>query len=244
MKKLIALLLAALMVCSLAACDGQSGQTDPSTEPSTAPSTEPSTEPTTEPTEPPVVLPENFDPIICAPLVGTWTTQVVLDGSLMNMLNMEGSVTYTVTYTFTEVGTYTITSDETEVAAALDGYKTLLQTHMVDSLYSKFYAECRLQGMGKTKIAKLWEEEKKAEAEQSALDFVTRINLDSRIKAIDRAGDYHVKQGLLNISLNDGYETSAYDITDGILTLTDTDNSTFYTPLGMKFPLTLTPVTE
>lgn len=245
MKKLTALLLAALMVFSLTACAGQNAEPEPTTAPTTQPTTQPATEPTTEPTEPPVVLPEKFDPVLCAPLVGTWTAEVVLDGSLMNMLDMEGSVSYKLTYTFSEYGAYTITSDEAEVAAALDSYQAMLQAHMIKSLYSKFYAECRLQGMGSSRIEKAWEEGKKAEAEQSAANFVAQINLASRIKAVKRLGDYYVEQGLLNISLPSGYyETSGYTLEDGVLTLTDSDNQAFYGPLGVNFPLQMTVVTE
>lgn len=243
MKKLMALLLAVLMVCS-AACARQEPETttDPAvTDPTTAPTTE-ATEPTTEP---PVVLPENFDPVLCAPLVGTWTAEVVLDGSMMNILDMTESVSYTVTYTFSKYGAYTITSDKAEVAAAVDTYKTLLQTYMVESLYSKFFAERRLQGMSKTKIETLWEESEKAVAEQTASNFVNGIGLENRIKPIKRVGDYYAEQGLLYISLSSGgYETSGYSLVDGVLTLSDTDNRDFYAPLGVKFPLNLTVATE
>ena len=248
MKKFTALLLAALIVISMAACAKEPApSTQPTeTEPTTLPQTEPTTEPTTEPpTEPVVVLPEHFDPVLCAPLVGTWTTQVVLDGSLMNMLDMEESVSYTVTYSFSRYGAYRITSDEVEVAAALDSYKVLLQAHMVESLYSKFYAESRLQGMSKAKIEELWEESKKAEVEQTAADFVSRVNLESRIKPVKRVGDYYVEEGLLYISMSSGgYETSGFSMADGSLTLTETNNPLFYNPLGIRFPLELTMATE
>lgn len=54
MKKLLALLLAAVMVVSLAACGGTTNETTPSTTPSTTPVTESTTEPTETPTEPEV----------------------------------------------------------------------------------------------------------------------------------------------------------------------------------------------
>ena len=70
MKKFLALLLALIMVVSLAACGGETTPTDPATDPTNAPTTEPTTaggdEPTdaptepeeTEPTEPPYVTVE------------------------------------------------------------------------------------------------------------------------------------------------------------------------------------------
>lgn len=55
MKKFLALLLALVMVMSLAACVSDPTPTEPSTTP-TGPNNDPTTEPTTEPTNPPVTL--------------------------------------------------------------------------------------------------------------------------------------------------------------------------------------------
>lgn len=248
MKKLMALFLAALLAVSAVGCASKPAEptNEPTTEPTTAPTTQPTTEPTTEPvTEPPVVLPENFDSELCAPLFGTWTAEAVLDGSLMNMLDMEEKVTYTVTYSFSDHGAYTIKADPAEVASALVSYRLLLKNHMVDSLYDKFFAECRVQGISKSKIPQLWEDGEKEKAEKSAEDFVAMIDLASHITPIKRVGDYYVEDGVLKISLSSGgYEASTFAIEEGVLTLSDTDNAAFYSPLGIQFPLILTPVTE
>ena len=67
MKKLIAFVLAAMMVLSLAACGGDktapttAATTDPTTNPTTEPTTAPTTEPTTAPTTEPTTVPETTE---------------------------------------------------------------------------------------------------------------------------------------------------------------------------------------
>ena len=63
MKKIMSLLLAVVLVLSLAACGGEKPEptTEPTTAPTTAPTTEPTTAPTTEPTEAPTTEPTVTD---------------------------------------------------------------------------------------------------------------------------------------------------------------------------------------
>ena len=86
MKKLLALLLAAVMVVSLAACAGTPEETTPSTDPATEPATEPvedTTEPSTEATtrENKLIFGTTTD------ITGDWTGGIVTNGATDMMIS-------------------------------------------------------------------------------------------------------------------------------------------------------------
>ena len=86
MKKLLALLLAAVMVVSLAACAGTPEETTPSTDPATEPVTEPvedTTEPSTEATtrENKLIFGTTTD------ITGDWTGGIVTNGATDMMIS-------------------------------------------------------------------------------------------------------------------------------------------------------------
>ncbi len=91
MKKLLALVLAIVMVLGLAACGTPA---DPTTQPTTKPTTEPTTEPTTQPTDPAIFseYPKNPDDSSVAAL---WSETETPDG--YNLVVNEGGDTLTYT---------------------------------------------------------------------------------------------------------------------------------------------------
>ena len=75
MKKLLALLLAALMVLSLAACGGKADPTDPADATQDTQSTDAPTDPSVPQVIPEVTYPnDKFDPDTCAAIIGSWKT--------------------------------------------------------------------------------------------------------------------------------------------------------------------------
>lgn len=87
MKKLTALLLAALLALSAAACAQKPADTtlgDSTTAPTEETTTAPTSESTTEATQPE----SKFDMELCQPFFGSWTLTVTLDGSLLNMTEL------------------------------------------------------------------------------------------------------------------------------------------------------------
>lgn len=238
MKRLTALLLAALMTLSFAACAKEPAETTLPSE-STAPT---QTDPPPV-TEPEVTYPANFVPEECQEVSGTWYVTVTLDGKTLNMNDMEGRTSFQLIYSFTERGTYSIGMNQTAFSNAIAEYETLLSAYMMDSYYAKFAAECRLQGMGTTKTQEAWEESRKAEAQAQVDSYVAGLDLTSRFAGLPRSGTYYVADGRLYTSIGDGvYESSAYQMQEGKLVLMDCDNLSAYPTLTLRFPLTLTPV--
>ena len=83
MKKIMSLLLAVVLVLSLAACGGETKPTDPTTVPTTAPTTAPTTEPTTEPTTDPTAGTqgsegsEGTEPVVTEKAVSSFSMSVM-----------------------------------------------------------------------------------------------------------------------------------------------------------------------
>lgn len=252
MKKLTALLLALILLLTLAACaEDAPVPTEPSTEPSTEPMTEPTTEPVTEPTEPPTepfVPHEKFDLEFCGDVVGEWNTMIVLDGSLLNIPDLEGSSSFMLSYQFLGTGEYEI--DVHGFNDAIAEYEDLVAAYLFAGYYSKFAAECKLKGMNAEQIEEAWIGEKEEQARADALKFVADLSLAARFAALVRQGDYYVEDGRLYTANGDGtYESYAFSLVEqdglsGLLSLDDTDNPGTYRTLGIKFPLVLDPVQE
>lgn len=251
MKKLTALLLAAVMLLSLAACAGTPEQTEtttaptvtePQTTPTTEPATEPSTEPATEPsTEPPAH--ELFDPEVCAPLFGTWNTTVTMDKELLNTSYFYKKVTFQLYYTFHEDGTFAVHVDEEDFKAAITEFESLLTDHMVERGYATFKAEMERQGYGESRIETMWAEEEEAKQRTEAEEFMAGLNLLGRFSQLLREGQYYVADGRVYTELADGnFESSTFTVKNSKLTLKDTDNLGIYRTLCINFPLKLTSV--
>jgi hypothetical protein len=97
--------------------------------------------------------------------------------------------------------------------------------------------------MSNSKIEQAWQTQQEI-AKLDAETFVKNLSLSPRIAQLDRDGDYYVEAGKVYLSKADGsYEACGFMLgEDGILTLTDTDNLNLYRPLGIRFPLAMSPV--
>lgn len=240
MKKVLALLLVVLTVF-LVACG-----TNP--EPTATPDTPAATpdepiQPTTETTEPTTTTLANdrFDPEASAAIIGNWTTTINLDGSVFNMADMTESVQMTMCYQLNGDGTYYRGVPQEEYHTAIAAYGAAVEKFMLDRLYAKFVAEKTIEGVSSKKIPTLWEENKKADAEEQAKRFVEGLYLDYRFSQINSSGDYYEENGFLWFSKEDGtYEPCGYTLSDAGLTVTDVENPKIYKQLGLELPLVLT----
>ena len=242
MKKAFALLLAVLTVF-LAACGTNPESTATPDTPTVSATPDEPTQPTTVATEPPTTTLANdrFDPEASAPIIGNWTTTIILDGNLFNMPDMEESVEMTMVYQLGADGTYYRGVAPEEYHTAIAAYGAAVETFMVDRLYAKFTAEKILEGVSKKKIPALWEENEKTNAEEQAKRFVEGLYLDYRFSQINSSGDYYEENGFLWFSKEDGtYEPCGYTLSDEGLTVTDVENPKIYKQLGLEFPLLLT----
>ena len=253
MKKLTALLLAAVMLLSLAACAGAPEQTNPTTasavtEPSTEPETEPVTQPVTEPVTEPATEPSTeppahalFDSEACASLFGTWSTTVTMDKELLNTSYFNKKVTFALYYTFREDGTFAVHVDEEAFHTAITEFEGLLVEHMVERGYATFKAEMERDGYSQTRIETMWAEEEEARQRTEAENFMAGLNLLGRFSKLLREGQYYVEDGRVCTELADGtFESSAFTVKNAKLTLKDTDNLGLYRTLCINFPLVLT----
>lgn len=261
MKRLIALLLIAMAVLCVGCGEEPEPTTAPPTEESTteAPTTE-TTEPTTEATEPPTMANDLFDPVASAGLIDTWSVDVVLDGTLLNFPDMEGSVTMKLSYQLRDDATYTRGVEAAEYEAAIAEYENLIRSYMLGRRYATFAAEKKLEGKKDDEIKQLWEQTGWPQAMAEIEEFVSGLHLGYRFSALNRSGDYYAAEVLsypfeeeptleatpelldmLYFSKDDGtYEACAYEQAGSELTLLSSTDPNTYTQLKLEFPLTLT----
>lgn len=246
MKKLTALLLAALILI-LAACAPQAQppvttgaatvpSTVPQTEPVTQPTTQPVTEPSTAPTEP-----DKFNAEACAPLFGTWKTNVTLDKELLNTSYFTKKVTFELLYTFNEDGSFAVHVDEEAFKAAIEKFEGLMVEHMVERGYATFKADMEREGYGTSRIDTMWADGEEAKVRSESEEFMAGLDLLGRFSQLLREGKYYVEDGKVYTALPDsGYEANTFTVKKDKLTLSDTDNRGIYRMLCINFPLTMT----
>lgn len=258
-KKLICILIAALLLLSGCAAPAPSEPTDPTaTQPTTEPSvtdpaptdplpTEPApTEPTpTEPTEdPPVDEPfqahEKFDATACAGLVGTWNTTITLDNDLQNLEMFTGTTSFTLHYTFNEDGSFSAWVDEAAFDQAIDDYEAVVIDHMVSLRYQTFYGQLEYQGVEPGEILRRWQDGPDQIARNECTESVAALNLYHRFKLLVREGQYYIEKGNLYTQLKDStFEGNSYTLSGTKLTLRNTDNRGTYRDICVDFPLSL-----
>ena len=244
MKKIFALLLAVLTVL-LAACGRQP---DPVATPDTPLAATPDTASTpdepvqpTEAPQPTTLANDRFDPEASAPIIGSWTTVITLDGEMFNLTDMEATVQMNLVYQLNSDGTYYRGVNQEEYHAAIADYGTAVEQFLIDRFYATFKAEKLIEGVSKKKIDALWEETEKAGAEEQAKRFVEGLYLDYRFSQLNGSGDYYEENGIIWFSQEDGsYEPCSYNVSDIGLTVTQVENIKLYDQLGLEIPLLLT----
>lgn len=240
MKKVFAWMLV-VMTLLLAACGNQPPVATPDTPTSVATPDEP--EPTIPAaTEPPTTMAnDRFDPEASADIIGSWSTSIVLDGTMFNLREMEEKVEMTLIYRFNGDGTYSRGVDAQEYHAAIAAFSAAVEKDMLDRLYDKFIAEKILEDLSKKNANALWEESGKAEAQEQASRFVEGLYLDYRFSQINGEGDYYEENNILWLSKEDGtYERCGYSLSEEGLSIMEVENLKVYKQLGLELPLLLT----
>ena len=244
MKKMIALL-AVLLTVFLAACSKEPEKVDtpdtPTAAPTTDVTTEPATEAPTEGTEPTTLANDRFNWETAGAVTGTWGTTIVLDGSLLNLPEMETKVTMDLKYQLNADATYVRGVDQAQYESALNTYEAAVESFMLDRFYATFVAEKKLENMKQSKIDELWEQTEKADAQEQAKRFVEDLRLDYRFSQLNSSGDYYVENGEIWFSMVDGtYECCGYTLSDAGLTITSVPNPRMYQQLKLDIPMLLT----
>lgn len=240
MKRFFTIFLVFILLLGLTACGKEASVETTTTAPTTQPTTEPTTQPTTEPTTEPTMANDKYDPVLCFDLEGIWQYELVLDGSLLHMTDLEGRWVIPMTYVFLDNGAYTIATGD--VDTVLTAFEEAVENYMFENYHTQFIGDSKLQGMKDAQIEEAWQTQQEV-ARVDAENFVKNLSLAPRIAMLDRSGDYYVEDGKAYLSKSDGtYEVCGFQRgEDGILTLTDTDNPNLYRPLGIDFPMALNP---
>lgn len=259
MKKSICLILALALMLALAACErapdpaSATADTQPTTEPTVTdpPITEPpiTEPPVTEPpvTEPPITEPpdieppeahEKFDAAKCAPLLGTWSTTITLDGQLQNFELFTGRTTFELYYSFDEFGYFRAYADQTEFDNAIDDYEAMVIDHMVELRYITFKGPLEYQGVPEEEIQAQWFNGPELDARVECEEAVAALNLYHRFGKLLREGQYYVDSGKLYTQLSDGtFESSTYVPEATALSLMSSSNLPLYRDICINFPL-------
>lgn len=242
MKKVLLTLLAAMLV--LTGCGAN--HTEP-----TDPSTAPTKITTTPPTRPPVEVPEVeevpvvedslFNPWECEDLIGKWTMQVTIASDYMNIPDFKGTTSFPVTWTFGDDGRYTVTLEQKSFEAAIIGYENALADFMIQGYYNKFVAEKKISDLNAEQIQERWEEYGLSQAQESTHGFLDNLGLGKTFAQLVRGGYYHVKDGVLHMTIGEEAETFLYTIDEEGLILSNSSRIRFYGTLGIRFPTALKP---
>ena len=242
MKRLMALLLVlAAVLC--AGCSQEPETTTPQPTQATpdTPTEAPTTEAPTETTEPPTMANEFFDPVNSRELIGTWSIDVVLDGSILNFPDMESAITMKLQYQLCDDGTYIRGVEQKEYDTAIAAYEASIRSYMLGQRYAKFAAEQKLLEKDKEEIEKEWNQTGWPEAQVEVNAFVEGMYLGYRFSTLNRSGDYYAQDGVLYLSQADGtYEACAYQLTEVGLQILDSTDPNTYTQVKLVFPMTLT----
>lgn len=246
MKKLIALLLCAILVLATAACSAPE-QPSETTGPEQMETTQPTTLPAvTQPTvtEPPVTKPvahEKFDLVACKPIRGTWSTTIKLDADLLNLERFTEETSFQLYYSFDKHGQFCAYVDMEEFTDAIDSYEEKVIQHMVDLRYSQYKTTMSWKGHSTAKINEMWAAGPEAEARSASTDTIATMNLYHRFLQLTREGLYYVEDGTLFTQLTeDTFEGTNYVVKGSELTLQAPSNSRLYSSLSVEFPLVFT----
>ena len=241
MKRFFTIFLVFVLLLGLTACGKEAPVDTTTTAPITEPTTEPTTTPTTQSTEP-TFANDKYDPVACWDVEGIWSYELVLDGGLLSLKDLEGSVPMQLRWHFLDNGEFTVGIHEldTQIAA----YEALLESYMLTNYYNRFVGECKLQNMKDADIEAAWQGEKQEQAKLDAKEFVQALSLHARYSRLERTGDYYVENDTLYLSKADGtYEACSFERADAqTLTLLTSDDAATYLTLDIPFPLALTQV--
>jgi hypothetical protein len=155
LQKLIALLLALVMVLALAACGNDDAKKDDGKDPTTsttaptdppADPTDPPADPTdppadpTDPTDPPNAPSKMFDK-----LPGSWAATLSFNGEAMGVPAFTGTLDMKVITKFDADGTYTMTVDTEAFAACVEDNKDALIAGMLQLIYDTYGSEAEAE---------------------------------------------------------------------------------------------------
>lgn len=248
MKKLTVLLLVALL---LAACGANPEPTVQTTVPTTLPATQPTVQTQTQPTTPPPTEPatvpstvpvkaEKYDETACAPLFGTWKTTITMDKELLNTSYFTKKVQFDLFYSFNQDGSFSVHVDEEAFTTAIEEFEGLMVEHMVERGYATFKADMERSGYSADRIDTMWAEGEEEKVRTETQDFIKELKLLNQFSKLLRGGTYYVEEGRVYTELAEsGWESSAFKVKKGKLTLSDTDNPGIYRMLHVNFPLVL-----
>jgi len=249
MKKIVAPLLAILMLCG---CAREKGPAPAPTEP-----TGPVLVPTVPPTRPPVVVPEVeeipeqdnplFDPWDCEVLVGKWLMTVGIPSDFMNVPDFTGTASFPVTWAFDEDGRYTVTLEQKSYSDAILGYENQLVDFMMEGYYSRFVAEKMISDLSDEEIQYRWEwtDQGRSKYQTMTHDFLDQYGLRDVYTQLIRGGYYYVEDDILHLTYGETEETFHFKVDEEGLILSDSSRIGFYDRLlRIRFPTALKPLDQ
>ena len=248
MKKLMILLL--VLTALLTAC-GQCEQdvTLPAVvQPTDGPDQPASTAPTRPPVDIPVVeevpLDEStpFDPEECREVIGTWTMTVTIPSNYAKVTDFTGTASFPLIFNFTDDGRYTINVEPESFGDAIIHYETELANFMIEGYYKKFVAERRIGDLSDEEIEKRWANGELANAQKKAHTLLDDRAMGKSFGELARAGYYYVEDGVLYLSVEDGYENFQFKVDEEGLILQKSSRIRYYDDLCIRFPTVLKPV--
>lgn len=240
MKKFLLLLLAAVMILSMAACanSDKPESTQPSTEETTLPTEapEPPTEaPTEAPTEPLV-----FDAAQAQPVIGSWDLTITLTSADMGIPDADINLIFPMTFTFNEEGKYITSLDAEAAREAGEKFSESMTAFLVDTMYAEF----EKQELDKEAANETMKAQYNQTVEEYVADLVAAIDPSSLFASLEAKSEpepYFVKDGKIYTEAGGGeYKVITFTAEGDSLTLVDCNMPERWEVLNVTFPVTLT----
>ncbi len=229
MKKLLCLLLALVMVLSLAACGGSDDKEDPKDKDkketvSGKDQNEQDEDATTEPTQPEDTMAQELE--------GTWVLYVFMSQENTGLEGFETDAGLPIAFTFNADGTYVQVPYAPEIDAAIAELQKDLCDYMVELMYTTLESE----GYTRSEIDTLFESTYGMSLRAYAEENVAGMDMESF--ADERGeGSYTLEEDKLYLSGRD--ETLTIAIDGDTLTILDSDDADNWENLFGDFPIEL-----
>lgn len=158
-----------------------------------------------------IVTDQRFTTASASPLLGTWTSEIVMTGKDMNLPELEEELVYTITLVFGSAGDLTVEV----VPANIDYFHTIMIEATADSMYKTFSEK----GMSKEAADAAVESYYGMGVADYCTTIVTMMDLENLFADMNRTEVYYVRDGILyrGLSWSSTLEPSNYTLENGTL---------------------------
>lgn len=167
-------------------------------------------------------------------IVGSWVTEIYLNGETAGLEGFEPEVGIPIMLTFSDDGEITIEAYEDAADETSEALNEAVEEYLTDMLYEQFTS----QGYSKEEVDAMIQESTGMSMEEYVADAVAELDLyDEFVSALDSEGEYEVDDDKMTIEI-DGDEAEV-ELDGDTLILDNAENEEDWEAAGFKFPVEL-----